>query len=55
MLENLNKERNLYEMRKMIPDCFDIFNNDDKREFNEHWDDKKLDEWRRKFFKLFYS
>ncbi|XP_008545921.1 unconventional prefoldin RPB5 interactor-like protein [Microplitis demolitor] len=47
MLENLNKERNLYEMRKMIPDCFDIFNNDDKREFNEHWDDKKLDEWRR--------
>ncbi|CAD6227338.1 GSCOCG00006105001-RA-CDS [Cotesia congregata] len=47
MLENLDKERSLYETRSMLPNCFDIFNNEDKKDFNEHWDDKKLDDWRR--------
>ncbi|XP_074108970.1 unconventional prefoldin RPB5 interactor isoform X2 [Cotesia typhae] len=47
MLENLEKERSLYETRSMLPNYFDIFNNEDKKDFNEHWDDKKLEDWRR--------
>ncbi|KAH0539722.1 unconventional prefoldin RPB5 interactor-like protein [Cotesia glomerata] len=47
MLENLDKERSMYETRSMLPNCFDIFNSEDKKDFNEHWDDKKLEDWRR--------
>lgn len=50
MLENLDKERSMYETRSMLPNYFDIFNNEDKKDFNEHWDDKKLEDWRRELF-----
>ncbi|KAG8041939.1 hypothetical protein G9C98_007243 [Cotesia typhae] len=49
MLENLEKERSLYETRSMLPNYFDIFNNEDKKDFNEHWDDKKLEDWRQSY------
>lgn len=47
MLSNLDKERNLYETRQMITDSLDVFG-DKQKDLQEHWDDKKLDNWRGK-------
>ncbi|XP_035720690.1 unconventional prefoldin RPB5 interactor-like protein isoform X1 [Vespa mandarinia] len=46
MLTNLEKERNLYEMRQFILQQFDVFDKKERADLVEHWDDKKLDEWR---------
>ncbi|XP_066599000.1 unconventional prefoldin RPB5 interactor-like protein [Prorops nasuta] len=47
-LQNLEKERNLYETRQMIPFGFDAFGNEERKDLTEHWDDEKLDDWRAK-------
>ncbi|KAL2713912.1 unconventional prefoldin RPB5 interactor-like protein isoform X1 [Vespula squamosa] len=46
MLKNLEKERNLYEMRQFIPQEFDVFGEKERADLVEHWDEKKLDDWR---------
>ncbi|XP_063981155.1 unconventional prefoldin RPB5 interactor 1 [Diachasmimorpha longicaudata] len=46
MLENLEKERNLYEMRQTIADTFDVFGDNNKKDLQEHWDNEKLENWR---------
>ncbi|XP_015116206.1 unconventional prefoldin RPB5 interactor 1 [Diachasma alloeum] len=46
MLENLEKERNLFEMRQMITDTFDVFGDNNKKDLQEHWDNEKLENWR---------
>lgn len=51
MLDNLEKERNLFEMRKMIPDTLDIFGGDDRKDLIEEWNDEKLDDWRGKIYR----
>lgn len=46
MLKKLEKERNLYEMRQFVRQEFDVFGEKERADLVEHWDDKKLDEWR---------
>ncbi|XP_043493148.1 unconventional prefoldin RPB5 interactor-like protein [Polistes fuscatus] len=46
MLTNLEKERNLYEMRQFVCSELDVFGKNEKKDFTSHWDEKKLDDWR---------
>ncbi|KAL2743114.1 unconventional prefoldin RPB5 interactor-like protein isoform X1, partial [Vespula maculifrons] len=46
VLKNLERERNLYEMRQFIPQEFDVFGEKERTDLVEHWDEKKLDDWR---------
>ncbi|KMQ91122.1 unconventional prefoldin rpb5 interactor [Lasius niger] len=46
MLENLQAERNLYEMRQYLPLKHDIFGEEDRKDILEHWNEDKLDEWK---------
>lgn len=45
-MKNLERERNLYEMRQFIPQEFDVFGERERTDLVEHWDEKKLDDWR---------
>lgn len=49
MLENLQAERNLYEMRQYLPLKHDIFGEEDRKDILEHWNEDKLDEWKSKY------
>lgn len=46
ILDAYKKERDLLEIRQMVPTGFDSFGNDEVKEVVEHWDDKKLEKWR---------
>ncbi|XP_015592575.1 unconventional prefoldin RPB5 interactor-like protein [Cephus cinctus] len=46
MLLNLEKERNLYEMRQILPLEQDVFGDGDRKDLVEHWDEQKLEDWR---------
>ncbi|XP_012273323.1 unconventional prefoldin RPB5 interactor-like protein [Orussus abietinus] len=46
MLENLRKERDLYETKQLLLFNDDTFESDDKKDVVEHWDEKKLKDWR---------
>ncbi|XP_058808461.1 unconventional prefoldin RPB5 interactor-like protein [Phymastichus coffea] len=46
MLEDLEKERNLFETRQMFPLSMGAFESDDCKDINEYWDDKKIEDWR---------
>ncbi|KAI4478387.1 hypothetical protein M0804_012041 [Polistes exclamans] len=46
MLTNLEKERNLYEMRQFVCSELDVFGKNEKKDFTAYWDEKKLDDWR---------
>lgn len=54
MLENLQAERNLYEMRQYLPLKHDIFGEEDRKDILEHWNEDKLDEWKCKYLYLFF-
>lgn len=47
MLKRLEDERNLYEMRLLLP-AEHLFGEQDKKDIFEHWNEEKLDEWRSK-------
>ncbi|KAK2583403.1 hypothetical protein KPH14_009390 [Odynerus spinipes] len=46
MLKNLETERNLYEMRQVVPLEFGAFGEEERADLVEHWDEKKLNDWR---------
>lgn len=46
ILDSLEKERNLFVMRQNIPNTFDAFGSDVRKDLVEHWDNEKLDDWR---------
>ncbi|XP_015183287.1 PREDICTED: DNA ligase 1 [Polistes dominula] len=46
MLTNLEKERNLYEMRQFVCTELDVFGKNEKKDLTAYWDEKKLDDWR---------
>ncbi|XP_011302611.1 RNA polymerase II subunit 5-mediating protein homolog [Fopius arisanus] len=46
MLGNLEKERNLFEMKQMLTDTFDVFGDNNKKDLQELWDNEKLENWR---------
>lgn len=48
MLKSLEAERNLYEMRQILPLRHDVFGNEDRNDLLEHWNENELDEWRGK-------
>lgn len=48
MLERLEKEKYLLEFRQKIPDNFDLFGNENRKDLIEHWDDEKIKDWRGK-------
>lgn len=45
MLKSLETEKNLYEMRQILPLEHDVFEKESK-DIVEHWNENKLDEWR---------
>lgn len=49
MLKDLEAERNLYEMRQYLPLKHDIFEEDDRKDILEHWNEDKLDKWKSKY------
>lgn len=48
-LTNLERERNLYEMRKVIPEDFDVFGSDDREDIREHWAEGEVEKWKSKY------
>lgn len=48
MLKSLEEERNLYEMRQILPLEHDVFGDGDRKDLLEHWEEDKLNEWRSK-------
>lgn len=46
MLDKLVKERNLFETRQTLALNCDIFGNESAKKLEQHWDDRKLEEWR---------
>lgn len=49
MLKVLEQEKNLLEARQMFPMNIGAFESDECKDINEHWDDKKIEDWRSKF------
>ncbi|XP_011345470.1 unconventional prefoldin RPB5 interactor-like protein isoform X2 [Ooceraea biroi] len=46
MLKNLETERNFYEMKQILPLNNDVFEEKDRKDILEYWNEDKLDEWR---------
>ncbi|KAG7206655.1 hypothetical protein KM043_000331 [Ampulex compressa] len=46
MLKDLEIEKNLYEMKQLIPVQNDVFAEGDRTDINEFWNDKNLQDWR---------
>ncbi|XP_043277429.1 unconventional prefoldin RPB5 interactor-like protein [Venturia canescens] len=46
ILGSLEKEHKLYEMRQQIPECFDAFASEGRKDLIEHWNEEQLEDWR---------
>lgn len=55
MLKSLEIERNFCEMKQILPLIHDVFEEEERKDIMEHWNEDKLDEWRGIYHYIFYS
>ncbi|XP_034942811.1 unconventional prefoldin RPB5 interactor-like protein isoform X2 [Chelonus insularis] len=46
MLEHLEKEKNLFEMRQLIPNIYNVFENPGQKDIIEYCEEKEINDWR---------